>query len=178
MKAIQFLAKAMVVLVIAIVVTGLFLEPEWECERKIVVTGDVSEIQPLVADLRRWNDWSAWNTAIDPTMKTTFSGADAGVGAVEEWAGDEMGVGRLEITAASLEGIEYFLSFEDMPDKIYGSFEYAQSGDGTEITWKSWGASGDMPWDKVISKAFVPLVGSNLETGLTGIKGMVEGNVN
>lgn len=176
MKALLFLVKAVVVLVIAALIVGLFLPAEWECERTIVVSGQTGEIQPLVADLRRWNDWSAWNTAADPTMETTFSGADTGTGAVREWTGDELGVGRLEITESSLAGIEYFLTFEDMPHKIYGSFEYAAADEGTEITWKSWGDTGDMPWDKVLSQVFVPFIGGDLETGLTGIKGMVEGN--
>ncbi|MFT7462057.1 MAG: hypothetical protein ACI9EF_000394 [Pseudohongiellaceae bacterium] len=178
MKAIFFLVKALVALVVIVVVVGLFLPSDWECERTIVVSSQPSEIQPLLADLRRWNDWSAWNTTVDPTMINTFSGAESGQGAIQEWTGDELGVGRLEITQASLEGLEYYLTFEGMPQKIYGSFAYAPSAAGTEITWKSWGAAGDMPWDKVMSQVFVPLIGGNLETGLAGIKGMTEGQPN
>jgi len=178
MKAILLLLKIVVMLVIGVLVVGLFLPTEWECSRTIIVDGSAAEIEPLVSDLRRWDEWSAWNSREDPSMKITYSGAPSGEGAIEEWTSDKMGAGRLEITQASLEGLEYSLTFKDMPQTINGSFHYAPAGEGTEITWKCWGTSGDMPWDTVMSQVFVPLIGSDFQAGLEGIKGAVEGTAN
>ncbi|MET0824967.1 MAG: SRPBCC family protein, partial [Acidimicrobiales bacterium] len=53
-----------------------------------------------LADFHDWPNWSPWE-GLDPDMTRTFTGADAGLGAVYEWKGNrKAGEGRMEITAA------------------------------------------------------------------------------
>jgi hypothetical protein len=46
---------------------------------------------------RKFNEWNPW-LKMDPAAKNTYSGPDAGVGAIAEWEGKAVGKGRATIT--------------------------------------------------------------------------------
>src|SRR5215217_1936405 len=70
-----------------------------------------------VNDFHKWEAWSPW-AKLDPSMKQTYGGPPAGVGAVYEWSGNgQVGAGRMTITdsrPAELVGIrlEFFRPFK------------------------------------------------------------------
>jgi hypothetical protein len=40
-----------------------------------------------IVDFRRWQAWSPWEE-LDPNLWRDYSGAESGVGAIYEWAGN------------------------------------------------------------------------------------------
>ena len=51
-----------------------------------------------VNDFHQWDAWNPW-AKLDPTMKQSYAGAPAGVGAVYTWAGNsQVGEGRMTVT--------------------------------------------------------------------------------
>jgi len=68
-------------------------------ERSVTINATPEKIAPIINDFHNWNVWSPW-AKLDPTMKTTYSGAPSGVGSIYEWEGNsKVGKGRMEITS-------------------------------------------------------------------------------
>ncbi|MET0805290.1 MAG: SRPBCC family protein, partial [Acidimicrobiales bacterium] len=69
-------------------------------ERQALIPAPPAKVYAALADFHDWPNWSPWE-GLDPDMTRTFTGADAGLGAVYEWKGNrKAGEGRMEITAA------------------------------------------------------------------------------
>ena len=50
-------------------------------ERSTTIDAPPEAVYPHLADFHRWTSWSPWE-GLDPDMSRTYSGPDAGVGAV------------------------------------------------------------------------------------------------
>src|ERR1700739_1782978 len=91
----------LLVLLVAVVALLAFasLRPaSFRYELSIQIGAPIVQVAELIDDFHEWSKWSPWEH-IDPTMQRTFSGADAGVGAVYGWEGaGKGGAGRMEIT--------------------------------------------------------------------------------
>ena len=73
---------------------------EFEVKRDATIPASRAAVYALLVDFHRWREWSPWED-IDPDLSRTYSGPDAGVGAVYEWVGNrKAGAGRMEITDA------------------------------------------------------------------------------
>jgi hypothetical protein len=71
---------------------------EFKVAREVDIPASRAAVYALIADFHRWREWSPWED-IDPDLSRTYSGGDAGVGAVYEWSGNsKAGSGRMEIT--------------------------------------------------------------------------------
>ncbi len=58
----------------------------WNCNAG---WGKAEAIYPHVNKLKHWEEWTPWTTALDPTMKRTFSGPEEGAGAKMAWDGEK-----------------------------------------------------------------------------------------
>ncbi len=66
-------------------------------ERSITIEAPPAAIFALVADFRRWIEWSPWE-GLDPELQRTYSGSNAGAGASYEWSGNrKAGKGQMTI---------------------------------------------------------------------------------
>ncbi len=71
---------------------------EFEVTRETTIPASRAAVYALLVDFHRWREWSPWED-IDPRLSRTYSGPDAGVGAIYEWVGNrKAGAGRMEIT--------------------------------------------------------------------------------
>jgi uncharacterized protein YndB with AHSA1/START domain len=69
----------------------------FEVERSIKIKAPPDTVFRLVNDLHQWETWSPWAEK-DPEIKSTFRGANSGIGAVHEWSGNRgVGSGRMKI---------------------------------------------------------------------------------
>src|SRR5262249_2382321 len=84
--------------VAAVLVVAAGRPNTYRMERTTTIEAAPERIFPLIADLRQWPRWSAFET-LDPAMKRSASGAAGGTGAVYEGVGNgRAGEGRMEIT--------------------------------------------------------------------------------
>lgn len=180
------------------------LPRDWTSEAQIEVAAPVAEVYPLVEDLQRWREWSAWNRDAHAEVERTYSGAERGVGARFEWTSeDTAGSGRLEIRAVGPNSIEYeslhlgglvlagrekgefathrgavILRDVDRDYAVPGSITLEATERGSRVTWRETIDLGDTVIAKFFSITVAPLAREAhrrlLETSLEGLKDRVE----
>lgn len=166
---------ALVISVVGLVAVGFAISGNYEVERTITINAKPGDIYPYLADLKKWQDWTAWTTEKYPDMKTEYSGAESGVGAKSAWTGETSGNGKMEITKAEKDqDIEWTLEFEGFP-KANG---YARlkpvEGDVTRITYGMSGSMGSNPLMKLMVFTMDSAMGAEFDQGLTKLKEVVE----
>jgi hypothetical protein len=144
-------------------------------ERSATINAPADRIAPLISDLHRWKEWSAYETK-DPAMKRTYGGANAGVGAVYAWEGDSnVGSGRMEIVEASSSKVRLKLDFiSPLEGHNVAEFALEPSGNSTNVRWVMEGPS---PYIGKLLGVFIDMdkmVGRDFETGLANLKAIAE----
>ena len=149
--------------------------PTFRIERSTSIAAPMLQVAELIDDFRAWQKWSPWEN-IDPTLQRTFSGADAGVGAVYEWTSKgKAGAGRMEITdmrASAERGLITIRLDFLKPFKASNTAEFTMtpSADGTDLTWAMFGPS---PFISKLMGVFMDMnkmVGKDFEAGLASLK--------
>jgi hypothetical protein len=175
MKFLKNLFLFVIVGAVALVVISQFLPDTYRVERNLIVRTGADKIFPLVNNLRKWPDWSAWNTEMDPTLTFSYEGPEEGVGAVSKWEGKKAGQGMMTITESDpAKGIKYEISFEHGRYVSKGWVSFLPAGTDTKI---SFGMAGDVsrnPMDRWFTLFMEKMVGPDFEKGLAKLKKTVE----
>lgn len=173
---IKKIAIVAVVLLIAILGFAATRPDTFRIERTTSIQAPPEKIFPLVNDFHQWTSWSPWE-GMDPAMKRTYGGAEAGKGAVYEWDGNrKVGTGRMEITDTSSPSrvtikLDFLKPFEG---HNMAEFRMEPNGSSTNVTWIMYGP--DPYLAKVMTIFFNrdKLVGKDFETGLANLKSVAE----
>ena len=148
--------------------------------RTVTINAQPEHIHPSVNTLKEWPKWSAWTAEKYPGLKITYSGPEAGVGAIDEFEAESVPHGKFEITKSHPdEGIDYKLDFDHGTYVSTGGIKYAKDGDGTKVTWSN---EGDLGWNPISRWCnafgmFDKMMGPDFETGLANLKKKVEEEV-
>ncbi|MBE7464406.1 MAG: SRPBCC family protein [Planctomycetes bacterium] len=169
------LKKVLIGLALAVVLflALVALQPaDFRVSRSTSVSAPPAAAFDQVNDFRRWVAWSPWAKR-DPQMKTTYSGAESGVGSVYEWAGnDEVGEGRMTILESkpgeliSIK-LEFLKPFEATNT---AEFTFKAEGDGALVTWSMFGKNGFMGKAIHLFMDMDKMVGGDFEKGLVQLK--------
>ena len=146
-------------------------------ERSTTINAQASAIFPHLVDFRRWPAWSPWED-VDPDMDRSYSGSDAGVGAVYEWSGNrKAGEGRMEITEATEPSkVAIALDFLKPFKSSSTTTILLTAEDGaTRVTWRMTGPKTFMTRVMGLFKSMDSLVGPDFEKGLAQLKTLTEG---
>ena len=138
-------------------------------ERQALIPAPPARVYVALADFHDWPNWSPWE-GLDPDMTRTFSGADAGVGAVYEWKGNrKAGEGRMEIVAAEEpSGVTLALDFlKPFKSSSTTRFQLEPEGDGTRVTWTMQGPKTFVTKVMGIFTSMDKLIGKDFEKGLS-----------
>ena len=84
MKILKWLLGLVLLLAVVLVAGGWMLSPKFSVSRSVTVAAPPEKVYALVADPRRWKEWSVWNRR-DPAMQITYSGPPEGAGAAWAW---------------------------------------------------------------------------------------------
>ena len=169
-------------LILVAIVVGILAyaagQPDtFRIERGITIDAPPEAVFPLINDYRGWAQWSPWDQK-DPAMKRSYSGADAGVGAVYEWSGNaEVGAGRMEITqSVPPSKVVVDLHFS-APFDARNTVEFVlRPEDGrTVVTWAMFGPSPFLSKLMGLFVAMDDMVGPDFESGLKALKAAAEG---
>ena len=169
-----------VLLVIVLAIAALLAvastrPPTFRIERSTRIAAPMLQVAEQIDDFRAWQKWSPWEN-IDPSLQRTFSGADAGVGAIYEWTGTgKAGAGRMEITemrAGPERGlISIRLDFiKPFKARTTAEFLMTPTDAGTDLTWAMFGPS---PLMSKVMGLFIDLdkmVGKDFEAGRAALK--------
>jgi uncharacterized protein YndB with AHSA1/START domain len=144
--------------------------------RNILISAPAQTVFRYVDDLRKWDEWSPW-AKIDPAMKTTFSGAQNGKGAIYAWQGNnKVGEGRMTIVESEPEKLvrillEFIKPFKSVADT---EFTFVHADGQTSVSWSMIGKKN------FASKAFCLFmdmdkkIGGDFEKGLSQLKTVCE----
>jgi uncharacterized protein YndB with AHSA1/START domain len=173
LKKILISITAIVVLLLTFAATR---PDSFRVERSITIQAPAAKIFPLLNDFHHFPSWSPWQH-LDTAMKTTFSGAASGVGAVYDWDGnDQVGAGRMEIMQTAADSkVTVKLDFY-RPFASQNTSEYAiQTAGGTStVTWAMYGPS---PYISKLMGLFVSMdsmIGKDFEKGLSALRTVAE----
>lgn len=168
-----------VVVLIAILAIVVSMQPsEYTVVRSATISSPPETVFGLINDFRRWDAWSPW-AKIDPNMKVTYSGAEAGLGAVYSWDGNaDAGSGKMTILESRPNEqvrikLDFIRPFESTANT---QFTVRPEGNGSQVEWRMSGASD------FLSKAFFlfaggadKAIGPDFEKGLAQMKTVAEG---
>ena len=174
MKLLVKLLLGLVALVVLLLVIGFFLPGSYRVERSATINAKPEKIFPLINSLKRWPDWSAWNTTRYPDMTYNYTGPETGVGAESAWTGKSSGTGKMKLTKSDpAKGIEYDLDFENGQYLSTGALSFEPAGESTKVVWTTQGdLSGPVGhWMGLCMDRFM---GPDFETGLANLKAKAE----
>lgn len=143
-------------------------------ERSVRIAAPPERIEPLIADLRRFNGWNPF--AKDKPLQITYTGPGRGVGAGYDFAGaGAAGRGQLVIVDAAPGRVNMRLAMV-APVRCENELEFllAPGAGGTEVIWAMHGTS---PFIAKLMGLLVDtdrMVGREMETGLAALKAQAE----
>ncbi len=129
-----------------------------------------------VNELKKWPAWSPW-AKMDPQMKVTYAGPEAGVGASYSWVGNkDVGEGSMTITESKpVELVRFNLQFlKPMEASNVTDFTFTPAGDQTLVTWSMTGTNGFMGKAFSVIMNMDKLVGADFEKGLANLEAVVK----
>jgi hypothetical protein len=174
-KLFKGLFFTLLVVAVALAVVSQFLPASYRVERNLIMRASGDKIFPLVNEVRKWPEWSAWNTEMDPTLTYTYEGPESGPGAISKWEGKKTGQGMLTITEADpAKGIKYDLSFEHGRYISKGFITFVPAGTDTKLVMGVTGEVSRNPMDRWFSVFMEKLVAPDFEKGLAKLKKVVE----
>jgi uncharacterized protein YndB with AHSA1/START domain len=145
-------------------------------ERSTEIEAPPEHVYEQVVDFHRWTTWSPWED-LDPALRRTYSGPDAGVGATYAWQGNRRaGTGRMEITRAT-EPSEVVVALQFVkPFKSSSTttFSFVPAGGGTRVTWTMVGPKTRMTKVMGLFTSMDKLIGPDFEKGLARLKTVSE----
>src|SRR5690349_18754128 len=117
------LLVSLIIVFVLVVLVGLILPSHGHIERTVEVSSPLRQIYDSVNTFHRFPEWSALRR-LDPQVKMTFEGPEAGKGARVKWSSavPQVGDGSLEIAQS------------DQDSKVVMSLDNAWSGDNKAYT--------------------------------------------
>ena len=167
--------NVLLVLLLIVVAAAVFINSrpgQFHVERSTTVAAQGAAVYPMIADLHAWSSWSPWDKR-DPQMKKTYSGSEAGVGAIYDWSGnDKVGSGRMTVTEATPDthigiNVEFFKPFAATNTCI---FTLSPEADGTKVTWAMEGKENFMGKAMGLFMNMDKAIGGDFEEGLANLK--------
>lgn len=171
-----YILVIVLLLILVLVIFAMTKPNEFSIRRSISIHAPPDRVYRLIADFREWAKWSPWEK-LDPNLTRIMSGAENGVGAVYEWAGNKkVGAGRMEIIEAvppSRVGVKLsFLRPFRADNKVL--FTLVPAGDGTNVTWEMAGINNLMFKMMGIVMNMDKMIGRDFESGLLAMKAEAE----
>jgi len=175
MKLLKGLFYAVLALLAAVLVIGLFLPKSAHVERSITTAASPATVYGIVSGFKRFNEWSPWFD-LDPQARYTYSGPESGVGAKMAWASDkpDVGSGSQEITAVEPgRSVTTKLDFGSQGIST-STLTITPEGRGSRVVWAfDADFTGNFP-GRYFGLMFDRFIGKDYEKGLARLKALAE----
>jgi hypothetical protein len=163
--------------IIALFVLVVALQPPtFRITRSTTISAPPSVPFALVNNFHNWTSWSPWEH-IDPAMKRSYEGPEAGVGAGYSWIGNkQVGEGRmLMIESYPHELIRIQLEFlKPFKATNTAEFTFKPERDQTVVNWSMLGDKNFMFKAFHLFMNMDKMVGGDFEKGLAKMKEVAE----
>ncbi|MEO8512727.1 MAG: SRPBCC family protein [Ignavibacteria bacterium] len=178
MKIIKWILIIIVILVAIPLITAVFVKKDYSIEREVVINKPKQEVFEYVKFLKNQNNFSKW-AQMDIHMRKTFTGTDGTPGFVSAWDSDssDVGSGEQEIKAIKEgEKIDYEIRFKKPFESTSSAYMTTETVNGNQTKVK-WSFFGHMSYPMNLMQVVMDMdkaVGSDLQTGLNNLKGIME----
>ena len=176
-KKILIVVVVVVIVIAAFLVVASFQPDNFRIARATTIAATPADVFAHVNDFHKWEEWSPW-AKLDPTMKASYEGTNAGEGSSYAWTSEDnkVGEGRMTITQVKApETILISLQFvRPMKGDNVTEFRFEPQGSGTQVSWIMTGKNN------LIAKAIHMLldidkmVGRDFDKGLAQLKQVSE----
>jgi Polyketide cyclase / dehydrase and lipid transport len=160
----------LVALIVIFLIVVALQPADFRVERSAAISASSQALFEQVNDHKKFQKWNPWDK-MDPSSKTTFSGADSGVGAIASWKGEMVGEGSATITE-SKPG-ELVRQRMDWKKPMEGTstvdFTFKAEGDKTVVTWAMYGKNGFMGKLMSLFMSCEKMCGPEFEKGLADL---------
>lgn len=167
------------ILILASLAAVVAMQPsEMRISRSMTIAAPADAVFAQVNDFHNWQAWSPWEK-LDPDMQRTYSGSDAGEGAVYHWSGnEEVGEGQMTIEESRPgELIHIKLEFlKPFAATNAAEFTFAPQGESTDVTWTMTGEKNFFCKGMCLFMDMDAMIGADFEKGLSQLKDAVESN--
>ncbi len=174
----SILAIVGLVIVAAVAIVAVLASrkpPGFRVERSLVIAATPERLQPMVADLHRFNEWNPYRRK-ELTLKETYGATTIGPGASYGWDGEKVGAGRMTVATVAPDRItmrlEFFRPFEATNA---AEFTFRPEGSGTRVTWAMSGKSNFVSKVMQVCMDFDGMIGRDFADGLANLRTIVEG---
>lgn len=164
-------------IIVAFVIFVATRPADYQVERQITLSSSASVIFSKINNFHEWQDWSPWEK-LDPTMKKTYAGSSAGVGAIYSWEGNKsVGKGKMTIIESTpyekiLIRLEFF---EPWVATNTTTFSIVPTAAGTfTLKWRMVGQNNFIGKIFSLFMNMDKMVGSDFEKGLRNLKELTE----
>ena len=178
----KILKRILIVLAIIIaipLVVALFVKKQYAVEREIEINKPVQQVFDYVKYLKNQDNYSVW-ASMDPNMEKSYQGTDGTVGFVSAWVSKEKNVGAGEQEIKNIvpgERIDYELRFKEPFESTENAYMSTESVSDS-VTKVVWGFDGKMAYPMnlmLLFQSMDEMVGNDFATGLSNLKGILEG---
>jgi effector-binding domain-containing protein len=156
-------------------ILALFAPASVHVERTTTVNAPSNVVYDQVNNFHNWKSWSYWDNIDTVTMNDSFSGPEAGVGAVHYWdsPNDSVGKGKLTITKSDPNTfVETELNFDGFVS--LGGWKIKDTTGGTAVTTYMDMDSPFLMRPMLLFMNMDEMLGSDFEKSLAGLKRVSE----
>lgn len=157
-----------IVIFVAVVATR---PSDFRVERSATIAAPAQALFEQVNDHHNFTKWNPF-MSLDPNAKNTYSGPDAGVGAVCAWEGNrDIGAGSATITESKPgELVRMRMDWiRPMAGVATVDFTFKPEGDKTVVTWSMAGKNGFMGKAVSLFMDCDKMIGPKFEEGLSAL---------
>ncbi len=166
-----------VTLLIAAVLVFAAMKPQtFHLQRSITIKAPPEKIFTLIDDFHNWSAWEPQDKDA-ASIQRSYSGPEAGLGAVSEWQGTgSTGKGRMHITESVPNSkvsvaVDFVKPFQAHNINV---FTLEPAGDSTTVTWNFEGTNVFVLKLMSIFVSMDRIMGSHFESGLENLKSAAE----
>lgn len=155
------------------------LPGEFQVQRSAKIDAPADVVFPLIDNFHEWVKWSPFEK-LDPNLKRTYSGPDAGKGAIYAWDGNsDAGAGSMEIQESKPhELIAIKLQFSKPFEALCPTtFKLEPVKGGTQVTWTMQGDNNFIGKLMTLFMSMDKMVGTSFEEGLAKLNTVAQANV-
>ena len=154
-----------------ILLIAAFKSPDYRVERSRVIAAPADVLFEQVNSHKKFNAWNPW-LKMDPAAKVSYSGPEAGVGAVSSWEGEKTGKGSATITESKPGELlrERMDWLEPMEGVSTVDFTFKADGGKTTVTWAMYGQNGYMGRLMCLFTSMDSMCGGEFEKGLADLE--------
>lgn len=172
------LGLAFLIVVVGLSVYIAVQPDEFRIQRAAVIKAPGGSVFPLINDFHQWTHWSPWEN-LDPNLKRTYAGPDAGQGATYSWEGNsDVGSGRMtiqdskpnELVAIKLEFFKPFAAVSPT------TFKLESVEGGTKVTWTMEGKNNFIAKAMCLFMNMDKMIGTDFEKGLAKLDTVAQEN--